>query len=139
MFAYLVGCSYVQGSDTTSNTSCAIAFHLAKNVDKQKILQAELDEAFGNREMGTTLEFNDVKALPYLQAAIYEGLRMHNTLGLGLPRLLMQDCEFKGQRLLQGSECSVPTYTLNVSKAYDWTGSVLLTHSHFLICHITAS
>lgn len=105
----------LQGSDTTSNTSCAIAFHLAKNVDKQRVLQAELDQAFGDRELGTTLEFQDVKSLPYLQAAINEGLRMHNTLGLGLPRLLMQDCEFKGEILRQGSECSVPTYTLNVS------------------------
>lgn len=109
---------FFQGSDTTSNTSCAIAFHLAKNVDKQKLLQAELNEAFQDREMGTTLEFNDVKSLPYLQAAIYEGLRMHNTLGLGLPRLLMQNCEFKGELLRQGSECSVPTYTLNVGPLF---------------------
>ena len=105
----------MQGSDTTSNTSCAIAFHLAKNVEKQKILQAELDEAFQDREIGTTLEFSDVKALLYLQATIYEGLRLHNTLGLGLPRLLMQDSEFKGEVFRRGSECSVPTYTLNVS------------------------
>ncbi|KAK9893895.1 isobutene-forming enzyme and benzoate 4-hydroxylase [Cystobasidium minutum MCA 4210] len=103
----------IGGSDTTSNTSSAIAFYLAKNVDKQKALQAELDEALGNRETGSTLEFNDVKALPYLQAAIYEALRMHNTLGLGLPRLLMQDIDFKGHHLPQGTECSVPTYTLN--------------------------
>lgn len=70
-----------------------------------------------NREVGLTLEFNDVKNLPYLQAAIYEGLRMHNTLGLGLPRLLMQDVDFKGMHLPQGTECSVPTYTLNVSQS----------------------
>jgi benzoate 4-monooxygenase len=58
------------------------------------------------------MEYEDIKALPYLQACIDEALRMHSTSSMGLPRA-MNDCEFKGQHLVAGVEASVPAYTVH--------------------------
>ena len=101
-----------QGSDTTSNSSCAIIFYLAKNVEKQQKLQAELDKTFRDRGLTGVMEYEDVKALPYLNACIDEALRMHSTSSMGLPRI-MPDAEFKGEHFKAGTECSVPAYTIH--------------------------
>ena len=107
---------YKQGSDTTSNSSCAILFYLARNQEKQKKLQAELDGVFKDRGISGVMEYEDIKALPYLQASIDEALRMHSTSSMGLPRL-MTECDFKGEHISSGMECSVPAYTVHVSRS----------------------
>lgn len=38
----------IAGSDTTSNTSCALLFHVLRNQDVKKLLQNELDRALPN-------------------------------------------------------------------------------------------
>ncbi len=58
------------------------------------------------------MEYEDVKALPYLNACIDEALRMHSTSSMGLPRI-MPDSEFKGEHFKAGTECSVPAYTIH--------------------------
>ena len=54
-----------------------------------------------------------MKELQYLQACVDEALRMHSTSSMGLPRA-MTACEFKGEHLKAGMECSVPAYTIHV-------------------------
>ena len=52
----------IAGSDTTSNTSCAILFHMLKNPQCVRKLQTELDNAIPN---GTEVpNFSQVKDLP---------------------------------------------------------------------------
>ncbi|CAD6575381.1 MAG: hypothetical protein CYPHOPRED_005688 [Cyphobasidiales sp. Tagirdzhanova-0007] len=102
----------IAGSDTTSNSSCAIIFYLARNLEKQKKLQQELDAAFVERGISGVMEYEDVKGLQYLQACIDEALRMHSTSSMGLPRI-MTACDFKGQHIVPGVECSVPAYTIH--------------------------
>lgn len=85
---------------------------MAKNVEKQQKLQAELDKTFKERGLTGVMEYEDVKTLPYLDACINEALRMHSTSSMGLPRI-MPDSEFKGERFLAGTECSVPAYTIH--------------------------
>jgi len=103
----------IAGSDTTSNSSTAILFYLARNTEKQDKLYKELSDAFGPRGLSGVMEFEDVKGLPYLNAVISESLRMHSTSSMGLPRIIAQDTEFKGERFPAGMECSVPAYTVH--------------------------
>ena len=79
----------------------------------QKKLQNELDDALqGKDDLASSYEV--VKNLPYLNAVIKEGLRIHSTSGIGLPRVVpkggikIQDHSFE-----QGTVLSVPSYTIH--------------------------
>jgi benzoate 4-monooxygenase len=74
----------IAGSDTTSNSSCAILFYIVSNPRVHKKLVAELEEAIGAKGLSGVLEYEDVKEMRYLQACINEALRMHSTSGMGL-------------------------------------------------------
>ncbi|KAF8756988.1 Cytochrome P450 monooxygenase [Rhizoctonia solani] len=122
----------IAGSDTTSNSSCAITFHLAANPDVQRKLQAELDTVMPNIRTShpptdikdptspplppaaSVAKWADIKALPYLQAVISEGMRLHSTFGLGPPRIVPKGgLEICGERFKEGTILSVPSYSLH--------------------------
>ncbi|KAF8319191.1 cytochrome P450 monooxygenase pc-bph [Cantharellus anzutake] len=117
----------IAGSDTTSNSSCAITYFLATHPEAQKKLQAELDEALGhpicpNVGLEATVSelksdvapYDAIKALPYLQACIQEGLRMHSTSGIGLPRIVPAGgLTVMGRFYKEGSILSVPSYSIH--------------------------
>ena len=97
----------------------------------QQKLQAELDEALGPVMIGEpSLKSSDpldsthyesavatsdiVKNLPYLAACINEGLRLHSTSGVGLPRVVPPGGLMIGGRMYpEGSILSVPTFTIH--------------------------
>jgi len=102
----------IAGSDTTSNSSCAITYWLAKYPEAQRKLQKELDDALGDDEELPTYE--QVKRLPYLEAAVNEGLRIHSTSSIGLPRIVPEGgLEVSGVFFPAGSILSVPSYTIH--------------------------
>jgi len=75
-----------------------------------------LDKAFKDRGITGVMEYEDIKALPYLEACINEALRMHSTSSMGLPRVMpAQGAEFQGEFFREGTEVSVPAYTIHVS------------------------
>ncbi|KAF9510929.1 hypothetical protein BS47DRAFT_1471747 [Hydnum rufescens UP504] len=116
----------IAGSDTTSNSSCVITFYLALNLGAQHKLQAELDEALGpiilpesekisraNYEL-VVAPYDVVKSLPYLEACIYEGLRIHSTSAIGLPREVPAGgLTVSGRYYKEGSILSVPSFTIH--------------------------
>ncbi|CAE6395358.1 unnamed protein product, partial [Rhizoctonia solani] len=124
----------IAGSDTTSNSSCAIAYYLAANPECQRKLQEELDSVLkpvvstppsisqaGIPPLPPTdvaARFSDVKSLPYLQACINEGLRLHSTSGIGLPRIIPPGLtlELCGERFTEGTILSIPSYTIHYSQ-----------------------
>ncbi|KAH8103863.1 cytochrome P450 monooxygenase pc-bph [Cristinia sonorae] len=76
----------IAGSDTTSNSMCAIIFYLAKYQDIQSILQRELDDVLGSPSASEVYDDHDkvydrIKNLPFLEAVINEGLRLQSTVG----------------------------------------------------------
>ncbi|CAE6533055.1 unnamed protein product [Rhizoctonia solani] len=124
----------IAGSDTTSNSSCAIAYYLAANPECQRKLQAELDSVLKPvisvpppisqaglpplPPLDVAAKFADVKSLPYLQACINEGLRLHSTSGIGLPRVIPpgSSLEVCGETFNEGTILSVPSYSIHHSQ-----------------------
>ena len=76
------------GSDTTSITLSAILYHLIRNPGTLKKLRAELDEASKEGKTSDPITFKESQDLPYLQAVIKEGLRIHPATGFTMPRIV---------------------------------------------------
>lgn len=117
----------IAGSDTTSNSSCALMYHVAKNPRVLAKLQKEIDAAIPDDMDIPTYE--SVKSLPYLEYVINETLRHHSPSGIGLPREVPPNSRgvtLLGKHYGPGTVLSVPTYTIHHSKeiwgddAYDF-------------------
>jgi benzoate 4-monooxygenase len=105
----------IAGSDTTSNTSCALLYWVLKTPGVLQKLQAELD---ANIPKGTEIPtFAMVKDLKYLKNVINETMRIHSTSSLGLPRVVPPGpgVDILGKHFPAGSILSVPSYTVHHS------------------------
>lgn len=103
----------IAGSDTTSNTSCALLYHCLTKPNVIKKLQAELDQALPSDDVPT---FDQIRDLPYLDCVIKETLRIHSTSSIGLPRMVpVGGAEVCGRYWPQGIVLSVPAYTIHHS------------------------
>jgi len=106
----------IAGSDTTSNTSCAILYYVTKTPGVLQKLQKELDAAI---PAGIDVpSFEMVKDLPYLNNVIQETMRIHSTSSLGLPRVIPPGpgVTILGHHFAAGTVLSVPAYTIHHSK-----------------------
>ncbi|KAI9148985.1 Benzoate 4-monooxygenase [Paramyrothecium foliicola] len=107
----------IAGSDTTSNSSCALLYHAVRTPGVMEKLRAELDAAIpADVEVPS---YSDVRDLPYLNNVINEALRYHSTSGIGLPRQIPMDsagATILGQYYPPGTVLSVPTYTIHHDK-----------------------
>ncbi|TAQ89544.1 hypothetical protein B7494_g2128 [Chlorociboria aeruginascens] len=106
----------IAGSDTTSNTSCAILYWVTKTPGVLAGLQKELDSAI---PAGIDIpSFDMVKELPYMSNVIQETLRIHSTSALGLPRLVPPGAgiEILGHHFPPYTVLSVPSYSIHHSK-----------------------
>jgi len=106
----------IAGSDTTSNTSCALLFHCLKHPNVVAKLQKELDGAIPASVDVPT--FDMVKDLKYLECVIQETMRIHSTSSLGLPRVVPPGAgiEILGHHFPADTVLSVPAYTIHHSK-----------------------
>lgn len=87
------------GSDTTGISIGAILYHLCKNPDCKEKLLKEIRQVIQDEGLSPTenMPFKTGHAMPYLQACIYEALRMHPAVGMSLPRVVPQEgFEFEG-------------------------------------------
>ena len=110
----------IAGSDTTSNTACAILYYVVRTPGVLTNLQKELD---ANIPPGVPT-YDLVKDLEYVQWVINETMRIHSTSSLGLPRLVPaatpenpnpQPIEILGYSFPPGTALSVPSYTIHHS------------------------
>lgn len=106
----------IAGSDTTSNTSCAILYWVCSTPGVLEKLRKELDQAIPETMDVPTFEL--VKDLKYMQNVINETLRIHSTSSLGLPRVVPPGAgvEILGQHFPPYTVLSVPAYTIHHSK-----------------------
>ncbi|CEL53497.1 hypothetical protein RSOLAG1IB_06351 [Rhizoctonia solani AG-1 IB] len=117
------------GSDTTSNTLGALCYYIASNPRVKAKLQEELDSIRSDEDAGESdqgesayglASFEQIKNLPYLNACIKEALRLHSTVGTGLPRVVPagKTLTIAGETFNEGSVISVPSYTTNRSNVW---------------------
>ncbi|KAK7431850.1 hypothetical protein QQZ08_001468 [Neonectria magnoliae] len=107
----------IAGSDTTSNSSCALLYHTVRTPGVLKKLQAELDAEIP--EDVAVPNFDMVRDLPYLNCVLNETLRFHSTSGIGLPRQIPENSPgvtIHDHFYPPGSVLSVPTYSMHHSK-----------------------
>ncbi|KAF7534140.1 hypothetical protein G7054_g6468 [Neopestalotiopsis clavispora] len=108
----------IAGSDTVSNTTCAVIYwilHGERAAPGTIIprLQAELDAAIPKDS--TIATHAQVKNLPFLRQCIDEGMRLHSTSAIGLPRLVTakQGVHYGKEHFPEGTVLSVPSFTIH--------------------------
>ncbi|KAL1954913.1 hypothetical protein VTO42DRAFT_451 [Malbranchea cinnamomea] len=102
----------VAGSDTTASTLAALVYLLASHRDKQKLLQAELDQLLtgvddiSHQKLATSA--------PYLEGCINEALRLYPGAPSGMQRMTPPEGATIAGRYIPGDTLvSTPTYTLH--------------------------
>ena len=75
------------GSDTTAISLRAIIYYLLKYPDKKAKLIQEVDEAAQSAGVVSTFTYQQAMKMPYLQAAMYEAMRLYPAIGMSLPRI----------------------------------------------------
>ncbi|KAL3448088.1 cytochrome P450 [Aspergillus insuetus] len=74
------------GSDTTATALTSIFYHVHKHPQALAKLRAEIDGAFEDGRLQFPIRYSDARKLPYLHAVILESMRVHPSIGIGLPR-----------------------------------------------------
>ena len=80
--------SVAAGSDTTSVSLAGIMYHLIGSPEAYSKLRQEIDSATTQGKASNPVTFAESQAMPYLQACIKEGLRLHPATGLPLMRIV---------------------------------------------------
>ncbi|KPM45230.1 Benzoate 4-monooxygenase [Neonectria ditissima] len=108
----------IAGSDTVSNTACAVVYWILQgercnpgNVLPR--LQAELDAAIPADSLIASHDM--VKNLRFLRQCIDEGMRLHSTSAIGLPRIVTaaRGVSYDKEHFPEGTVLSVPSYTIH--------------------------
>lgn len=76
------------GSDTTAISTRAIIWYLLKNPVEMRRLVAEIDEARSKGELSDVVKLEEAEKMPFLQAVMWEALRLHPAVGMSLPRVV---------------------------------------------------
>ncbi|TGO63717.1 hypothetical protein BCON_0011g00600 [Botryotinia convoluta] len=76
------------GSDTTAITLSSVLYHLLKYPHTYQNLRDEIETAAKEGRVSDPITFKEAQGLPYLQAVVKEGLRVHPAVGLGLQRIV---------------------------------------------------
>ncbi|KAF9891401.1 hypothetical protein FE257_004257 [Aspergillus nanangensis] len=75
------------GSDTTAISLRAIVYYLLKHPEYKTKLVEEVDSMSQNGVVSGIVSLEQSKSMPYLQAVMYEALRLHPAVGMNLPRV----------------------------------------------------
>ncbi|KAI0142065.1 cytochrome P450 [Pestalotiopsis sp. NC0098] len=117
------------GSDTVTCALQSILYHLTLHPTTYDRARAEIDVARQEgRCGGKVVSFTDTQKLPYLQACIKEGLRIHAPVPMGLQRVAPKGGLTIGERIFpEGTTLSINPWVLHHSKelwgddADDWS------------------
>lgn len=102
------------GSDTTAISLASVIGYLAMNPSCLHTLRQELDEATQRGELSEPAMFKETQKLPYLQAVIYEALRMHPAVGMPLTRVVGQNgAHIAGQFFPPGTEVGINPWVIH--------------------------
>ena len=80
-------------------------------------LRAEIDAAYETGTLSTSVRYKDAIKLSYLNAVVREGLRVHHSLGTGLPRIVPKGgAEIAGHWVPEGSTVIVNANAIHMDK-----------------------
>lgn len=92
------------GSDTTAISTRAIIYYVLKSPDVKRRLLEEIDERRRQGKLSNPVTLSEADSMPYLQAVMYEALRLHPAVGMSLPRTVPEGgAEIAGKHLPAGS------------------------------------
>ncbi|GBG60680.1 hypothetical protein CBR_g12416 [Chara braunii] len=97
------------GTDTTTSTTVFLLMELLRHPEKMALLKAELDEAIGKHEVPSQ---NDLENLPYLNAVLYETLRLHSIAPTLIPHQAMKDAVVFGYDVPVGTSVIVNAWAI---------------------------
>ena len=99
----------------------AITYYLARKPLVQARLQKELDRILGSPRLVDDIvvaTFEELRNITFLQDVINEGMRLHSTIGIGLPRIVPEGgLTIAGMTFAAGTEVSCPAYTIHRLKS----------------------
>lgn len=76
------------GSDTTAISTRAVIYYLLKNPESMQKLLAEIAKLPKQGKSDDPISLEQALDMRYLQAVLYEALRLHPAVGMSLPRLV---------------------------------------------------
>lgn len=105
------------GSDTTAISTRAIIYYLLKNPQCKRRLVEEIDTLHSQGKLSDPVKLSEADAMPYLQAVMYEALRLHPAVGMSLPRTTPQGgATMAGQYLPAGTVVGVNPWVVHRCK-----------------------
>lgn len=107
------------GSDTTSIALSSILYHLLKSPSVYERLVTEIDEATrsGALSQQHNVHYAEIIKLPFLNACIKEGMRLHPSVGFTLPRYVPKDgCNIAGEWFPGGLRVGVNAAVIHYDK-----------------------
>ena len=90
------------GSDTTAISLRSIIYYLLKNPRCLSKLMDEIETQKRQGKLSDPVKVDEANEMPYLQACMYEALRLHPAVGMSLPRVvpkegtMINDCFLPG-------------------------------------------
>jgi cytochrome P450 len=102
------------GSDTTAISLRSIIYHLLQNPQHMATLRQEIDQAHKEHRLSDPVTMEEAETLPFLQATILEGLRMHPAIGGLLPRRVPPGgCVIAGRYIPAGHVVGASAWVIN--------------------------
>jgi cytochrome P450 len=102
------------GSDTTAISLRSIIYYLLKNPQCKKKFISEIDERKKRGKLSDPVKLEEANEMPYLQACMYEALRLHPAVGMSLPRVVPADgIEIDGKFLPAGTIVGVNPWVVH--------------------------
>ncbi|EUC39786.1 hypothetical protein COCMIDRAFT_110588 [Bipolaris oryzae ATCC 44560] len=100
--------AFIAGSDTTATAITAILYHLMRTPSAYAKLTAEIDQADQAGLLSLDVQYHEAVRLPYLIACCKEGMRLHPSVSMTLPRRVPRGgCIIAGEWLPEGSHVGV--------------------------------
>ncbi|KAJ3489881.1 hypothetical protein NLI96_g1812 [Meripilus lineatus] len=108
------GAMYSAGSDTTWATLTTFVLLMVLNPEKQRKAQKELDAVLG---VGRLPNFSDRDSLPYLECVLWETMRWHPVVPLGVPHRLSEDDIYRGYHIPRNSTIIANTRCITMDES----------------------
>ncbi|KAE8871021.1 hypothetical protein PTNB29_01365 [Pyrenophora teres f. teres] len=111
--------AFIAGSDTTAAAITAILYHLMRTPSTYDKLTAEIDEATESGALSLpAVQYHEAVGLPYLVACCKEGMRLHPSVGLTLPRHVPAGgCVISGEWFPAGTRVGINAAVVQRDKA----------------------